>query len=195
MRRSGCGGTEESVGIEHQKSLAADRTHGHLGTPGGSWLETARAFLVTADTVASWIRRVDEAGPDALVQIPEPVNKFPDFVRAMVQRFRILCPAMGKVKLAETLARAGLYLGVTTMERILKGKLQPTSADTMIRDEPAEPKDMATPSAAETESKCVFTAKYANHVWHVDLTNVSILDGFWTSWLPFALPQCWPFRW
>ena len=39
------------------------------------------------------------------------------------------------------------------------------------------------------------TAKYPNHVWHVDLTTVSILGGFWTSWLPFALPQCWPFCW
>jgi transposase InsO family protein len=29
----------------------------------------------------------------------------------------------------------------------------------------------------------------------VDLTTVSILGGFWTSWLPLALPQCWPFCW
>jgi len=28
----------------------------------------------------------------------------------------------------------------------------------------------------------------------VDLTAVPI-GGFWTSWLPFALPQCWPFCW
>lgn len=39
------------------------------------------------------------------------------------------------------------------------------------------------------------TAKYPNHVWHVDLTTVPIQGGFWTSWLPFALPQCWPFCW
>lgn len=84
--------------------------------------ETAKAFLVTADTVASWMQRVDEAGTEALVQTPEPVNKFPDFVRAMVQRLRTLCPTMGKKKIAQTLSRAGLHLGTTTVGRMLKEK-------------------------------------------------------------------------
>ena len=39
----------------------------------------------------------------------------------------------------------------------------------------------------------VVTAKRINHVWHVDLTLVPTELGFWTSWLPFSLPQCWPF--
>lgn len=39
------------------------------------------------------------------------------------------------------------------------------------------------------------TAKYPNHVWHVDLTIVPTVSGFWTAWLPFALPQRWPFCW
>jgi putative transposase len=39
------------------------------------------------------------------------------------------------------------------------------------------------------------TAKHPNHVWHVDLTAVSTSMGFWAPWLPFALPQCWPFCW
>ena len=39
------------------------------------------------------------------------------------------------------------------------------------------------------------TAKRPNHVWHVDLTTVPTAAGFWTSWLPLALPQCWPFCW
>ena len=95
-----------------------------------SLTQTAEAFLVTAETIASWTKRVDEAGTDALVQITEPVNKFPDFVRAIVQRLKTLCPAMGKVKIAETLARAGLHLGVTTVGRILKEKPQPTPEQT-----------------------------------------------------------------
>jgi transposase InsO family protein len=44
---------------------------------------------------------------------------------------------------------------------------------------------------SDTEERIV-TAKYPNHVWHVDLTVVPT-GGFWTSWVPFALPQCWPF--
>ncbi|MCP4251016.1 MAG: transposase family protein [bacterium] len=39
------------------------------------------------------------------------------------------------------------------------------------------------------------TAKRTNHVWHVDLTTVPTGAGFWVPWLPFALPQCWPFCW
>jgi len=39
------------------------------------------------------------------------------------------------------------------------------------------------------------TATYANHVWHIDLTTVPTGAGFWVPWVPFALPQCWPFCW
>ncbi len=41
----------------------------------------------------------------------------------------------------------------------------------------------------------VVTAKYPNHLWHADLTLVPTALGFWTTWMPFALPQCWPFCW
>ena len=47
--------------------------------------QTADAFLLTAATIASWMKRVDEQGPDALVQLHQPVNRFPDFVRYAVQ--------------------------------------------------------------------------------------------------------------
>ena len=73
---------------------------------GWSLEQTAKTFLVTAATIASWMKRLDEEGSDALVQLRQPVNKFPEFVRYIVQRLKRLCPAMGKVKVAETLARA-----------------------------------------------------------------------------------------
>jgi hypothetical protein len=82
--------------------------------------QTASTFLVTGATIAAWMKRLDEAGPDALVQLGEPVNKFPDFVRYAVQRLKTLCPSLGKVKLAQVLCGAGLLLGVTTVGRILK---------------------------------------------------------------------------
>jgi len=47
---------------------------------------TADTFLVTPATIASWVKRIDEKGPDALLQLLEPVNKFPDFVRYIVHR-------------------------------------------------------------------------------------------------------------
>ncbi len=139
--------------------------------------QTADAFLVTAATIASWMKRLDEAGPDALVQIREPVNKFPEFVRYSVQRLRALSPTLGKVKIAQMLCRAGLHLGATTVGRILKESPRPT------------------PRKASAATGRVVTAKRPNHVWHIDLTAVPTGGGFWAPWLPFALPQCWPFCW
>jgi hypothetical protein len=139
--------------------------------------QTARAFLVTSLTIAHWLRRLDEQGPQALVQLPEPVNKFPDFVHYLVQRLKVLCPALGKRKIAAMLARAGLHLGSTTVGRMLKRA---------PRFEPRHP---------ETTPSRVVRAKRPNHVWHVDLTTVPMAGGFWTTWLPLAVPQCWPFCW
>jgi hypothetical protein len=49
---------------------------------------------------------------------------------------------------------------------------------------------------AETDGKQrIVTAKYPGHVWHVDLTVAPTSLGFWVPWLPFSLPQCWPFCW
>ncbi len=58
----------------------------------------------------------------------------------------------------------------------------------------AKPQPQPDPGDA-TPSTHVVTARYPNHVWHVDLTAVPISAGFWAPWLPFALPQCWPFCW
>ena len=142
--------------------------------------QTAKAFLITAETVTSWLKRVDEQGPDALVQLPHPVNRYPDFVRYVVQQLKSLCPMLGKMKIAQIFARAGLHLGVATVGRMLKEEPQPVP--------PA--KDGGT-----ANKRRVVTAKYPGHLWHTDLPVVPVAQGFWTAWLPFTLPQCWPFAW
>lgn len=146
---------------------------------GWSQAQTAEAFLVTETTIAAWTKRLDEEGPAALLRTSEPVNKFPDFVRYIVQRLQTLCPRLGKVKIAQVLARAGLHLGVTTVGRMRRDQPKPA---------PAKPEPM--PSVSR-----IVTAKHPNHVWHVDLTTVPTSAGHWASWLPFALPMCWPFCW
>ncbi len=138
--------------------------------------QTAKAFFITAATVASWMKRLDEEGPDALVKLPVPVNKFPDFTRYIVERLKTLCPTMGKVKIAQTLARAGLHLGATTVGRILKEKPR------------HEPPAIARKTGAIGKGRTV-TARYPDHVWHVDLTTVPTSLGYWCSWSSFALPQ------
>ncbi len=120
--------------------------------------------------------RIDEEGPHALLQIRHPVNRFPDLVRYIVRRLKLLCPRLGKVKIAEILCRAGLHLAPTTVGRFLK-------------DEPRFPE----PVIAAAVAGPVITAQYPNHVWHVDLSAVPTRLGFWVPWLPGALPQEWPF--
>ena len=141
-----------------------------------SQAQAARRFLLKPTTIASWLKRLDET-ESSLVQLREPVNKFPEFVRYAVQRLKTLCPTLGKVRMADMLCRAGLHLGSTTIGRILKES---------PRCKPKNP-----PIAGDR----VVTAKEPNHVWHIDLTVVPTGRGFWVPWLPFALPQCWPFCW
>jgi transposase InsO family protein len=87
---------------------------------------------------------------------------------------------LGKVKIAQILARAGLHLSATTVGRIRKQKPAP---------KPPPPRTKPMPSANRV------TAKRPNHVWHVDLTVVPTAAGFWVPWFPLAMPQCWPFCW
>ncbi len=44
---------------------------------------------------AETARRLDDEGPDALVQTSEPVNRFPELVSYLVQLLEALCPKMG----------------------------------------------------------------------------------------------------
>ena len=123
---------------------------------GWTLAEAARRFLLTPATLASWMHRLDEQGEDALVRLAEPVNRFPDFVRVLLVRLRALLPTMGKVRISQMLARAGLHLAPTTVRRLAKEALRPPP-----RRDPAP--------AAPTQRRVV-TARYPHHVWHMDLS-------------------------
>ena len=143
---------------------------------GWSKAETARRFFVSDNTIRAWLRRADD---DTLLQTRIPVNRFPDVVRYVVQRIKLFCPTLGKVKIAQNLARAGIHIGKTTVERILKEK-------------PAKEPES---ESADTGKQSHIVSKYPSHTWHADLTAVPISGGFWTSWIPNALWQRWPVCW
>ncbi|HMA93089.1 MAG TPA: hypothetical protein VKP30_10410, partial [Polyangiaceae bacterium] len=142
--------------------------------------QTARAFLVTAETVARWFNTIEGEGKEALVALPAPVNRFPDFVALLVQQLKTICPIMGKKRIADTLARAGLHLSSSTVARFLKPA------------KPSTPTSNGCP-ATQTAPKRIVTAKHAGHVWHVDLTAVPTCLGFWIPWFPYSWAQHWPF--
>ncbi|PHS06129.1 MAG: hypothetical protein COA78_14660 [Blastopirellula sp.] len=142
---------------------------------GWNQAETARHFFISDDTIRSWLRRADD---DSLLQTNSPVNRFPEFVRYTVQQIKLFCPGIGKLKIAGTLARAGIHLGKTTVERILLEK--------PVKEPELKLKEYST---------CEIVSKYANHTWHADLTAVPISGGFWTNWIPNALSPRWPVCW
>jgi len=143
---------------------------------GWSQAQTAERMMVTPATVASWMRRIDEEGPAALIQMREPVNRFPDFVGHVVRSLKILCPTMGKARIAQFLARTGLHLGSTTVARMLATPARPS------------PAKQGSPHRAVRSTR-------PNQIWNVDLTTIPMAGGFWVPWLPWALPQRWPFCW
>jgi transposase InsO family protein len=73
-----------------------------------------------------------------------------------------------------------LHLAVTTVSRFIKDKDIPDSQDQVI---------------AKYEKKHIVTAKYPNHLWHVDMTVTPTAVGFWVSWVPGSVFQAWPFCW
>lgn len=150
---------------------------------GWSQAETARQFLIKPTTVASWLKRIDEPGPAPLVQVRDPVNKFPDLVRYLVRRLKVLFPSMGRKRIAQTLTRAGLHLSTSTVGRMLKHR----GRDPVP---PVEGSGSVQPTGGRT-----VTAERPNHVWHVDLTVAPTSAGFWAPWFPLSLPQVWPYCW
>ena len=129
------------------------------------------------------MKRLDEGGEKALLQLQEPVNKFPEFVATILRQLKSLFPGMGKVKIAQVLARAGLHLGVTTVGRMLKRPIKNVEQEINLSED------------LETEKVRIVTAKYPGHVFHLDLTVVPTSRGFWVPWLHQSWPQVWPFCW
>ena len=146
--------------------------------------KTADTFLLTAATIANWMRVVDVKGPDALVKPRKPINRFPAFVTAVVQQLSGLAPRMGKRQLAAIVARAGIAISASTVGRMRKRA-------------PVKAPPPASHTRASSAGKAlgVVKAKRPHHLWHIDVTVVPTLAGFWVPWVPHSVPLRWPFCW
>src|ERR1017187_6037896 len=136
-----------------------------MAARGWSKAQAGRRFLVSDDTVASWRGRLEEDGPRALVNATVPVNKFPDFVAAMVAKLKKLFPTMGRRRIAAFLARAGLHIAATTGRgapsalQLSKGDRRPTkSALCLTRRRGARNARRSTPSAIRAASSATSTS-------------------------------------
>jgi hypothetical protein len=111
------------------------------------------------------------------VKATVPVNKFPDFVAAMVTKLKRLFPVMGRRRIAAFLARAGLHIAPSTVRRMLsRAPATETPAPVAPANNPDEPLSSAKPRTA--------IANYPNHVWGIDTTAVPTSTGFSASRSP-----------
>ena len=156
----------------------------HKAARGWNLKQTAEACMVDEQTVSSWDRRLDENGANALVQIKEPVNKYPDLLKYGMQQLKALIPLMGKKKIAEHFIRAGMELSASTVGRALKHA---------VPDKPFMPDHE--PDVNPKEEMKVVTSRHPDHTWMIDLSVVPTHFGMWTKWTPQSLLQFWPFCW
>lgn len=148
--------------------------------------QTAARFLVEPATIAHWMGRIDEDGANALVRTPGPVNRFPEFVRDLVGRLKATFPALGSMRIANMLARAGLHVARTTVRRILKLRGHPPAP---------VPSGASAPAAPRSATTSRIISRGPNHTWLVDLTIMPTVGGFWVPWIPLSFVQRWPFCW
>jgi len=87
---------------------------------------------------------------------------------------------LGRYKIADILARAGLHLSASTVKRI-------------VDEPPMEPVNSVEPTSPSTSP--TVQAWYPDHVWSVDLTVVPSTDGLWVPWSPNVLTQIHPYSW
>ncbi|MBI5487779.1 MAG: transposase [Deltaproteobacteria bacterium] len=128
--------------------------------------------------------------------MPTPVNRFPSFVRQIVERLKAAFPALGTLRIANMLARAGLHVARSTVRRFLEAHAHPPSPAAPHPANAAHgllPAPAAVGSGSSRSPRII--SRGPNHTWLVDLTIVPTAAGFWVPWLPNALLQRWPFCW
>lgn len=156
--------------------------------------QLARRFHVTVQTILNWMRALDDGDP--LVGDYEEVKptRYPDYIRMIIQQIKAFFPILGRGKIADMLGRASLHISQSTVGRIIKEEpIDPSSVE-QPGDDPDEDSERARDDSDDEPPREII-AKYPNHIYSVDITEVPIGDGFWVPWSPYAIPQQWPFCW
>jgi hypothetical protein len=129
-----------------------------------TWLlsieDTAQRFLVSPRTISRWLKEATrEPAKQAIGCLVKAIPPLPDYcyvVRDLVSTMEALGFG-GSKRIAQTLARSGIKVGIETVRRWRKSKHRPLPAP--------------------TQSGRSVTARYPGHVWMADLTEI---PGFLT---------------
>jgi transposase InsO family protein len=151
--------------------------------------------LLAPSTVTGWLRRLERDGEDALVRVPVPVNRFPDYVGYLVREIALVFPALGRRKISEFLARGSLHLSASTVRRALAKPLDDGDGPSGTSGRSWGAGEQAPSSEPAGASNRTVSARHPGHVWNIDITVVPTAEGFWCAALPWSWPTVWPFSW
>lgn len=126
--------------------------------------EAARQFLIDPQTISRWEREA-QADPEAeaigtLVRPNPPLRGYDDVVKRLVARLDGLGVG-GSLKIAQMLARAGTRIGRETVRRYRRTHPRP-----------------GPPGNASSKPR-MLKAKYVNHIWLADLTEIRSFLGLY----------------
>jgi len=125
----------------------------HRARYGMSLQATARAFILTEQTLTNWAKDI-ERGVRRLVEARRPLNTLPDFVTEVAHFLRREWPRWGSRRIAGILAGMGLQASRSSIQRILRrSPHRPTRRLRTLRPNALQPCHLA-------------------HVWIVDFTVV-----------------------
>ena len=169
----------------------------HREKRGWTAAQTGRCFQIAAATVTGWERRLDEHGPDALLDTPSPVNRIDDQVTAVVHTLHQVSPNAGRRRIAAVLARLGIDISASSVRRMLRREPpRPRPAPEPQPEPPEPPQSPAAAPPARAPRRIV--ARWPHHTWQIDITTIAtcpIGAGFWTLWFPLAMLFGWPTSW
>lgn len=104
----------------------------HQARHGLSVRATARAFVLSVQTVVNWRKDVAR-GEDRLVRPRHPGNALPDLVAELVHLLKREWPRWGTRRAAGVLARLGLAASRSSVQRILRRPRRPTRRLRVVR--------------------------------------------------------------
>ena len=143
--------------------------------------QLSKRFHVSVQTIRTWFRRL--RSNDGLLEMPEQVTRYPDYLRCVVQQLKATYSLLGRQKVADILARTGLHMSGSTVGRI-------------VNEPPIDPSKIESPEKPESPNpQREIIANYSDHVWSLDFTEVPTETGFWVPWKPNSITQCWPYCW
>ena len=124
----------------------------HAARYGLSVERTARAFVLTPQTILNWRRVMHRKAPHLL----PPLRGLPNLVHELVHRLEVEWPRWGTRRISGQLARMGVRAARASVQRILRRGPR----------KPAEPEVTTRPTGR------VLLAKHPDHIWMLDFTRV-----------------------